>query len=175
MDRFDRRCRRRSIALATELRNGFDTYTPNKSNQNIALVGNQYEVNGEIVLNMFRILGRKRLGTWYLDTTREGYTMLMSLKDYARWRCVSVTSVYKAVNRGRIERRDDGMIEVIAADEAWDANTNPAMQREYHREAVPIHLPEHVYKVKDLDKSLREFPAEWEAALQKAFPSLRFD
>jgi hypothetical protein len=55
-------------------------------------------------------------------------TELISIREYARRRGVSHTSVLKAIKRGRITLTK-GKIDPGAADAAWDTNTDPAQRR----------------------------------------------
>jgi hypothetical protein len=49
--------------------------------------------------------------------------MLMSLRAYARYRGCSLKAVQFAVQRGRIKRNADGLIDSEEADRDWAANT----------------------------------------------------
>lgn len=52
----------------------------------------------------------------------------MSIRAYARHRGVSDGAVRKAIREGRIRKEKDGTINAARADQAWDANTNPAQK-----------------------------------------------
>jgi len=47
----------------------------------------------------------------------------MGITEYARHRGVNLTAVQYAVKRGRITRRDDGLIDSEQADRDWEQNT----------------------------------------------------
>jgi hypothetical protein len=50
---------------------------------------------------------------------------LMSQSEYARRRGVSQQAVNKAVRAGRIPTTNNGMLDPVVADAAWDRNTRP--------------------------------------------------
>ncbi len=49
--------------------------------------------------------------------------MLMGITEYARHRGVDDAAVHYAVRAGRIKRNPNGLIDVEAADRAWEGNT----------------------------------------------------
>jgi hypothetical protein len=53
---------------------------------------------------------------------------LISIREYARRRGVSHTSVLKAIKRGRI-KLTRGKLDPVVADAAWETNTDPAQRR----------------------------------------------
>lgn len=55
--------------------------------------------------------------------------MKVTLREYARMRNLSPSSVHKAIQTGRIKRDTDGKIDVQEADVEWFTNTDPAKQR----------------------------------------------
>lgn len=58
-----------------------------------------------------------------------GAPLRLSIKGYARYRGCSRPAVQKAIKTGRIALGDDGLIDVTAADAAWELNTDPATAR----------------------------------------------
>lgn len=56
---------------------------------------------------------------------KKGKRGLLSMNAYAKRRGVSHTAVSKAVKAGRINRTPDGLIDPVAADKAWEQNTDP--------------------------------------------------
>lgn len=53
----------------------------------------------------------------------------ISIREYARRRGVSDTAVRKALKAGRIVALPDGKIDEVAANLAWQSNTDPSFQR----------------------------------------------
>jgi hypothetical protein len=60
-----------------------------------------------------------------VNTKQKGATMLLSRREYAAHRGVTVAAVQKAVETGRISLKD-GKIDPEKADKEWAENTNPA-------------------------------------------------
>lgn len=55
--------------------------------------------------------------------------MLMGVTEYARHRGVAMRAVSFAIERGRIKKNADGMIDSDQADRDWERNTNHAQAR----------------------------------------------
>ena len=62
--------------------------------------------------------------------------MLLGITEYSRHRGVSLAAVQHAVQRGRIHRNPDGMIESDRADREWEQNTLHANAR-FDQRGVP--------------------------------------
>jgi hypothetical protein len=62
--------------------------------------------------------------------------MLICITEYARHRGVSLAAVQHAVQRGRIHRHPDGMIDTDRADREWEQNTLHSNAR-YDQRGVP--------------------------------------
>ena len=56
--------------------------------------------------------------------------MGLSIRAYAKHRGVSDRAVRKALESGRIEKDEQGLIDPEKADTAWEKHTDPAMQRQ---------------------------------------------
>lgn len=54
----------------------------------------------------------------------------MGLREYSRYRGVTLGAVQKAISSGRITKTPEGKIDPAAADRDWARNTDPTQQRE---------------------------------------------
>lgn len=87
------------------------------------------------------------------DATEEPTKVLMSMREYARFRGVSHTAVQKAVKEGRIRIRKDGRINRKKADAEWKENTlaPPAQKEEKPKSQTATPGPDRFADEEDLD------------------------
>lgn len=65
----------------------------------------------------------------------------MSIREYARQRGVSQVAIHKAVKAGKIPLTENGLIDPVAADTAWEDNRSPQQHTHHTGSTVPEPKP----------------------------------